>query len=140
MIYCTPTTGDRKNIVLGYLDSGVSALTVSEQFVNINCGSVDVKEYFNDARDYSPYTTVEAYLPFIGMVKLKTEDIIGSKVTINYYYNYYGSSENHILSTMYYYPGKKGLVRSLENVSENEDKKVYASDNSYYDEIYKPIF
>ena len=84
MIYCTPTTGDRKNIVLGYLDSGVSALTVAEQFVNINCGSVDVKEYFNDARDYSPYTTVEAYLPFIGMVKLKTEDIIGSKVTIKY--------------------------------------------------------
>lgn len=84
MIYCTPINGARKNIVLGYLDSGVSALTVSEQFVDINCGSVDVKEYFNDARDYSPYTSVEAYLPFIGMVKLKTEDIIGSKVTIKY--------------------------------------------------------
>ena len=84
MIYCTPTNGARKNIVLGYLDSGVSALTVAEQFVNINCGSVDVKEYFNDARDYSPYTSVEAYLPFIGVVKLKTEDIIGSKVTIKY--------------------------------------------------------
>lgn len=84
MIYCTPINGARKNIVLGYLDSGVSALTVAEQFVNINCGSVDVKEYFNDARDYSPYTSVEAYLPFIGMVKLKTEDIIGSKVTIKY--------------------------------------------------------
>lgn len=84
MIYCTPTNGARKNIVLGYLDSGVSALTVAEQFVDINCGSVDVKEYFNDARDYSPYTSVEAYLPFIGMVKLKTEDIIGSKVTIKY--------------------------------------------------------
>ena len=84
MIYCTPTNGARKNIVLGYLDSGVSALTVAEQFVDINCGSVDVKEYFNDARDYSPYTSVEAYLPFIGMVKLKTEDIIGSKVSIKY--------------------------------------------------------
>lgn len=84
MIYCSPINGARKNIVLGYLDSGVSALTVAEQFVNINCGSVDVKEYFNDARDYSPYTSVEAYLPFIGMVKLKTEDIIGSKVTIKY--------------------------------------------------------
>lgn len=84
MIYCSPINGARKNIVLGYLDSGVSALTVAEQFVNINCGSVAVKEYFNDARDYSPYTSVEAYLPFIGMVKLKTEDIIGSKVTIKY--------------------------------------------------------
>lgn len=55
----------------------------------------------------------------------------GSKVTINYYYNYYGSSDNYILSTMYYYPGKKGQLRSLENVSEN--KEVYASDKSYYD-------
>ena len=29
---------------------------------------------------------------------------------------------------MYYYPGKKGQLRSLENVSEN--KEVYASDKS----------
>ena len=85
MIYSTPSTNGKQNIILGYLDSGVSANVVNNQFINIDCGSVNVSEYFGDARDYvSPYTDVECYLPFIGIVKLKTEDIIGSNINIIY--------------------------------------------------------
>lgn len=85
MVYCTPNRGDRKNIVLGYLDTGVSAITVPNQFTNIDCGNVVVDEYFNDARDYSSaYTNIDCYLPFIGIVHLKTEDIVGSTVNIKY--------------------------------------------------------
>ena len=85
MIYATPSTNGKQNIILGYLDSGVSANVVSNQFINIDCGSVNTVEYFGDARDYvSPYTDVECYLPFIGIVKLKTEDIIGSNINIIY--------------------------------------------------------
>lgn len=85
MIYATPSTNGKQNIILGYLDSGVSANVVNNQFINIDCGSVNVSEYFGDARDYvSPYTNVECYLPFIGIVKLKTEDIIGSNINIIY--------------------------------------------------------
>ena len=85
MIYATPSTNGKQNIILGYLDSGVNANVVSNQFINIDCGSVNTTEYFGDARDYiSPYTNVECYLPFIGIVKLKTEDIIGSNINIIY--------------------------------------------------------
>ena len=85
MIYATPSTNGKQNIILGYLDSGVSANVVVNQFINIDCGSVNTTEYFGDARDYvSPYTVVECYLPFIGIVKLKTEDIIGSNINIIY--------------------------------------------------------
>ena len=85
MIYATPSTNGKQNIILGYLDSGVSANVVSNQFINIDCGSVNTVEYFGDARDYvSPYTDVECYLPFIGIVKLKTEDIISSNINIIY--------------------------------------------------------
>lgn len=85
MIYATPSTNGKQNIILGYLDSGVSANVVDNQFINIDCGSVNTVEYFGDARDYvSPYTDVECYLPFIGIVKLKTEDIIGSNINIIY--------------------------------------------------------
>ena len=85
MIYTTPSTNGKQNIILGYLDSGVSANVVVNQFINIDCGSVNTVEYFGDARDYvSPYTDVECYLPFIGIVKLKTEDIIGSNINIIY--------------------------------------------------------
>lgn len=85
MIYATPSTNGKQNIILGYLDSGVSANIVVNQFIDIDCGSVNTTEYFGDARDYvSPYTVVECYLPFIGIVKLKTEDIIGSSINIIY--------------------------------------------------------
>lgn len=85
MIYATPSTNGKQNIILGYLDSGVSANVVNNQFINIDCGSVNTVEYFGDARDYvAPYTVVECYLPFIGIVKLKTEDIIGSDINIIY--------------------------------------------------------
>lgn len=88
-LYATPTQSANKNIKLGYIDSGVSSPTVDERYITINCGSVTVKEYFGDARDYSPYTEVHVYLPFIGIRQLKTEDIVGSVVGITYYVDVY---------------------------------------------------
>lgn len=83
-IYITPTTSGSKNIRLGYLDSGVSANCVSQQYEELDCGSVFVPEYYNDARDYSPWTQVQIYLPFVGIVPLSSEDIIGSTVNVKY--------------------------------------------------------
>ena len=92
-VYCQPDNGNRKNIILGYLDSNVSALTVTNQFKTIDCGTVDVQEYFQDARDYdAPYTIVECYLPFVGIVRLRTEDIIGGKVNIVYTVDVYSGA------------------------------------------------
>ena len=92
-LYATPTTGSPQHIILGYLDSGVSANVVTNQFTTINCGSVAVSEFFEDARDYdAPYTVVEAYLPFIGIVRLRTEDIIGGTVNIVYEVDVYSGA------------------------------------------------
>lgn len=84
ILYATPSTGGSQNIKLGYVDSGVSSLVVNNQYINIDCGTVRVPEYFGDARDYSPFTTVHVFLPFIGIRELKTEDIIASTININY--------------------------------------------------------
>lgn len=85
LIYGTPTTGNNQNIKLGYLDSGVSSKVVTEQFINIDCGSLFINEYYGDSRDYEDiYTQIECFLPFIGFVKLQSNDIINSKVNIKY--------------------------------------------------------
>lgn len=85
LIYGTPTTGSNQNIKLGYLDSGVSSKVVTEQFINIDCGSLFINEYYGDSRDYEDiYTQIECFLPFIGFVKLQSSDIINSKVNIKY--------------------------------------------------------
>lgn len=85
-IYCSPSLGANSNIKLGYLDagSGTNCPTVVSQFVSIDCGYVDIPEYFGDCRDYSPYTNITIFLPFIGFRTVKTEDIVAGRVNIKY--------------------------------------------------------
>lgn len=85
-IYCSPSLGANSNIKLGYLDAGggTNCHTVNSQFVSIDCGYVDIPEYFGDCRDYSPYTNVTIFLPFIGFRTVKTEDIVAGRVNIKY--------------------------------------------------------
>ena len=84
MIYTTPATGAAQNIKLGYLDSGVSALTVTNQYKIVDCGTILVPEYFHDVRDYSPYCKVDIFLPFIGIRSLSPEDVINCKLNCKY--------------------------------------------------------
>ena len=84
IIYATPSIGGTKNIKLGYIDTGVPCPWVNKQYVKISCGTVTVPEYYGDARDYIGSTDVSIYLPFIGFRNLKTADIIGSEITVDY--------------------------------------------------------
>ena len=81
MIYCQPSLGSNQSIIAGFVDSHVVSRTVSNQYVTIDCGSVTVKEYYEDARDYD-FTNISVFLPFIGIHELKAKDIIGKTVKI----------------------------------------------------------
>lgn len=84
VMYATPTTGADRDIQVGYINSGVSSKIVTEQYTEIDCGTVTINEYFGDARDYSPYTQVYCYLPFIGVVELNADDVVNSTLGIKY--------------------------------------------------------
>lgn len=81
LLYATPTRGTDSNIIVGNLDSNVSSRTVSSQYINIDCGTVTVNRYFDNALDYID-TNIECYLPFIGIVRLNASDMIGKAVNI----------------------------------------------------------
>ena len=84
VMYATPTTGANRDIQVGYINSGVPSKIVTEQYTEIDCGTVKINEYFGDARDYSPYTQVYCYLPFIGIVELNADDVVNSTLGIKY--------------------------------------------------------
>ena len=91
-LYCTPSTGSSTTIKAGFLDSGVTSRLVSSRYVEINCGAITVPEYWGNYLDYAPYTKVYCYLPFIGIVELNTDDIIGHGVQILYKVDSYNGS------------------------------------------------
>lgn len=84
VMYATPTTGANRDIQVGYISSGVASKIVTEQYTEIDCGTVTINEYFGDARDYSPFTQVYCYLPFIGIVELNADDVVNSTLGIKY--------------------------------------------------------
>ena len=84
-VYATPATGGAQTIKVGYLDSGVSAKVVSNQYTTIDCGTVRLSEQFHNVFDYSPYTEVNLYLPFIGIVNINVADVMRSSIHIVYH-------------------------------------------------------
>lgn len=83
-LYATPSTSSETTIKCGFLDSGVTSRLVDKRYTEINCGSIIVPEHWGNYLDYAPYTKAHCYLPFIGMVELNADDIIGHAVNITY--------------------------------------------------------
>lgn len=90
-LYCTPTDVGRKNIRSGFLDSQVSSETIS-RYTEIDCGSIGVPEYFGNYLDYAPYSKCHIYLPFIGIIELNVDDIVGHGVNVTYRIDEYNGS------------------------------------------------
>lgn len=83
-VYFTPSHDGTSTIHCGYLDSGVSSDYTTTRYVKVDCGSIDVKEVFGNVFDYDPLTTIECYLPFIGIVPIKVGDVMRSTLSIEY--------------------------------------------------------
>lgn len=79
-----PPTDGTHNISLGYVDSGVSALRVSDQFMTVHTSGLVVPHKYNSYLDYAPYTSAEIFLPFIGFCPLNINDIMGKSVDVTY--------------------------------------------------------
>lgn len=92
-LYATPSTRTPKeNIRSGFLVSDTQAAVVDKRYISINCGAIVIPEEYGNYLDYSPYTKVYAYLPFIGIVELDADDIVGHGINITYYIDTYNGS------------------------------------------------
>lgn len=83
-VFATPSTGASQDIYVGYLDSGVSSATVTNQYVDVDCGSITLYEYFGNVFDYEN-TSLHLYIPFVGFVNISTYDAMRSEIKVIYH-------------------------------------------------------
>lgn len=74
-----------KTITIGTISTGVQMAVANNQYIELDCGSLNVEEYWGAYLDYSPYTKVEIYLPYIGTRPLSTDDVMGKTVQVKYH-------------------------------------------------------
>jgi hypothetical protein len=78
-----PNLGGTKTVHFGDVDTEVSMPYCSSQFVQKDFGSVKVKKDIGAFTDFD-YSTVQIYLPYIGIRSLSTEDVMGCTLSLRY--------------------------------------------------------
>ena len=107
--------GTTTNVKIGNVTMDtVQGSKLSSAIQELDLGSIIIPSLYNNFLDYEPFTKVSLYLPFIGIVNLSTNDIIGGVISIKYRFDMFtGTCLAQILVTnknlndanMYQYTG-----------------------------------
>lgn len=76
--------GEIQPIKVGPIETTAQAALAVSQWVTLDCGSIDVQEYWGGFMDYSPYTKISLYLPYCGNYDLDVDEIMGHKLGVKY--------------------------------------------------------
>lgn len=80
----TVPDGGTVNFKLMYIDTGVSMTVAANQFVDVDCGTLEIEKYYGSALDYSPYTKITCFLPYVGNVSLNVDEVMGRTLHVTY--------------------------------------------------------
>lgn len=84
LVPCVPPTSSSEEVKVMFIPTGVYMPPVTNQFVEIDCGTFALKEMYGSALDYNPYTSVQLYLPYVGIVQLDTDEVMGKVIHVGY--------------------------------------------------------
>ena len=81
-----PTSGSAQ-ITVGNIElSGISLPLASQQYVEVDCGTVDfTNRFFGSYLDFEPYTKMSLFVPYSGVHAVSADDIIGKVVGLKYH-------------------------------------------------------
>ena len=75
----------QKTLKVGNISTGISMNAASKQFVELDCGSLTIDEYWGAYLDYEPYTKFEIFLPYIGYKEISANDIMTKSISLKYH-------------------------------------------------------
>ena len=68
---------------IGNVDSNIPVLRVTKQYDEVDCGSINVLEYWGSFLDYN--ATYSIWLPYIGFRSLKPDDMVNGEIGVVYH-------------------------------------------------------
>lgn len=77
--------GGTSAVSVGNISTGVNMTKAASQYVEVDCGTLNINEYWGAYLDYDPYTKAEIYLPYIGTHPLSVDDIMTKPVHVVYH-------------------------------------------------------
>lgn len=84
---CVPfdvTPSGSAEIKVGSFGTGISSAYVDSPYVDIDCGTVNIPAILGGYTDFTPFTDMYLYLPYIGSVQLDTDIYMAQTVGVKY--------------------------------------------------------
>lgn len=69
-------------IKLGNINTGVQGEMCQQQYQRIDFGTIRLNEYWASFADYSPYTRLSIYLPYVGVQSLSIDDVMNGTMQL----------------------------------------------------------
>ena len=83
----TPTSSGNHAIQVGFKTFNQHAPKVDSDYVDFDCGTLNIGEYYANYIDYAPYTKCKLFLPFVGYVELLPEYWQSGSINVTYRFN-----------------------------------------------------
>ena len=87
LIPVAPTTSGGSALKVGFKTFSQTPAKVTSDYVDFDCGSLNVGEYYANFIDYSPYTSAKLYLPFVGFMDIAPEYWQSGTLNVVYRFN-----------------------------------------------------
>lgn len=71
-------------LVVGNISTGLSMPKATSQYVAVDCGSITIDRKWGAYLDYSPYSKLQLFLPYIGFVDISPDDCMGGTIAVRY--------------------------------------------------------
>ena len=78
------TDAEFQPIKFGKYNTQVNSKVVNQKVSRVSCGKVRVPELYHNALDYSPFTTVRIWLPFLGFYDLSIDELSNKEIELTY--------------------------------------------------------
>lgn len=83
--YSPPQSDTLSNVYMSWIDTGVQMYPLTNQFLEIDCGTLTVSEFWGSFLDYPPNTEISIFLPYIGLKSLSVQDVMDRTIELRYH-------------------------------------------------------
>lgn len=83
--YSPPQADTLSNVYMSWIDTGVKMYPLTNQFLEVDCGTLTVSEFWGSFLDYPPNTEISIFLPYIGLKSLSVQDVMDRTIELRYH-------------------------------------------------------
>lgn len=92
IIPLNPVVSTPRSLKIGNISTDVNLTPITQQYYQLDCGTLYLENFFNTYLEFEPYSTLEIFLPFCGCMPLSSDDFYrrkeeyrnGGKINVTY--------------------------------------------------------